>query len=204
MIPGISVVIPTVAPRRAMLREALRSVADQTLAPDAIIIQEDVNREGAAVTRQKGTDRVDTDTVAFLDDDDVLYPQHLERLHATMQETGADLVYGWFDVQGGTDPFPQFEGLPWDSAVPRQFPVTYLARTEAIRVAGGWTDGWDPANAENPGTDEYGNRAGEDFRLTLRLVANGAKIVHLPERTWGWRHHVGNTSGLPSRVHWNA
>jgi hypothetical protein len=27
----------------------------------------------------------------------------------------------------------------------------------------------------------------------------GAKIVHLPEQTWIWRHHSGNTSGREDR-----
>jgi len=193
MIPGISVVIPTVAPRANMLREALRSVAEQTLAPDTIIVQKDVEHEGAAVTRQKGTDRVDTEWCGFVDDDDIVYPQHLERLYETMQATGADVVYPWFDCTG--DPFPQFEGLPWDSDNPHLFPVTFLARTEAIREAGGW---------RSASEELYGHNlvSGEDWRLVLSLVEIGAKIVHLPERTWRWVHHGQNSSGLPERVQW--
>jgi glycosyltransferase involved in cell wall biosynthesis len=189
MIPGISVVVPTVAPRAAMLRECLRSIADQTLAPDTIIVQKDVNREGAAVTRQKGTNRVDTDTVAFLDDDDVLYPQHLERLHATMQETGADIVYPWYDCPAG-DPLASHEGVPFNSDDPRLFPVTFLGRSEAIRAAGGWR-GMEGTVASQ-----------EDWALILNLVKIGAKIVHLPVRSWLWNHHGSNSSGRPENIRW--
>jgi hypothetical protein len=40
---------------------------------------------------------------------------------------------------------------------------------------------------------------GEDWRFILGCVAAGAKFVHLPEQTWIWRHHAGNTSGREDR-----
>src|SRR5882757_3009687 len=195
MIPGITVVIPTVAPRSNMLREALRSVADQTLVPDVIIVQKDTERVGAAANRQAGTDRVDTELVGFLDDDDTLHPQHLEHLRDLLVAENADLVFPWFEVQGGTDPLPECFGRNWQDYVnahgPYQIPVTFLARTEAIRAAGGWAPHSDFAHA-----------SGEDWLLTLHLVEQGAKIVHLAERTWIWRHHGQNSSGLAARVQW--
>lgn len=199
---GITVVVTTVEPRRALLARALESVWRQTLQPDAIVINQDNDRRGAAWNRQDGTNAVATEFVAFLDDDDQFYTNHLYALAAHLRETGADLVYPWFDVLGGNDPFPHHEGLPWTNDAPVQVPVTFLARTAAIRDAGGWTDDWDLARAEDPGTDPEGNRAGEDWRLTLRLIEKGYKIVHLNERTWQWDHTSGNTSGLPSRVQW--
>lgn len=204
MTSGVTLVITSVgAPRRRLLARALESVWRQTLQPDTIVIAQDNDRRGAAHNRQQGTDSVTTEWVAYLDDDDQLYTNHLERLMARAAEPDLpDLVYPWFDVVGGTDPFPHHEGLPFRNEEPVQIPVTFLARTSAIRTAGGWVDPlWDRM-ADNPGTDPEGNRAGEDWRLTLRLIEAGAKIVHLPERTWVW-HHGQNTSGLPSRVDWN-
>ena len=43
------------------------------------------------------------------------------------------------------------------------------------------------------------HRAGEDSDLIKRMNAAGYRISHLPERTWRWHHHYGNTSGLPER-----
>lgn len=204
----ITVVVTTIRPRiqAGLLARALASVGRQTLQPDTVVISEDTAREGAAVTRQRGTARVTTSLVAYLDDDDEFGSEHLARCHQLLVDTGADLVYPWFDVAGGGDPFPMIFGREFDPDKYgiNQIPVTFLARTAAIRGAGGWTEGWDPALAENPGTDEYGNRAGEDYMLTCRMVAAGARIVHLPERTWTWHHDSGNTSGLPSRVPWGA
>lgn len=195
----ITVVIPTIPPRAAMLDRALASVHAQTLPAAAVVVETDTGREGAPAVRDRGLARVETDLVAFLDDDDALQPWHLARLAACLDDTGADLVYPWYTVVGGTDPHAQWEGVPWDDATPHQVPVTFLARTEVIRTAGGFSYAWDPSQGADPGVDAYGNRAGEDYRLILRLVAAGARIVHHPERTWLWYHHGANSMGLPSR-----
>lgn len=197
----ITVVITTVGrPRRLLLRRALESVWRQTLQPDAIVVVQDTERRGAAWNRQAGTDMVRTDLVAYLDDDDEMYPHHLESLREAMNDD-TSLIYPWFDVAGGTDPFPHLFGCDWE--VHRgQVPVTFLARVDDIRAAGGWTNfgRWEDEGELDPA----GNRAGEDYQLILRMHDNLlAKIQHLPERTWLWHHDSGNSSGLPSRVDWN-
>lgn len=201
---NITVVVTSVGrPRKMRLQAAIASIQEQTLEPDAIVISIDTDRQGAAATRQRGTEQVRTPLVAFLDDDDVLRPEHLAVLKAELDRTGADLVYPWFDVEGGTDPFPMHEGKEWNPQSPIQFPITYLARTQVILDAGGWAPV--PEGPQHPD----GNRAGEDWRLELSLVAAGARIVHLPVRSWIWNHWVtmagdGNSSGLPSRVNWDS
>jgi glycosyltransferase involved in cell wall biosynthesis len=198
MIPGISVVIPTVAPRTTMLHRALNSVTAQTLQPEVVIVQEDSDRKGAAATRQRAQDSVETEYTCPLDDDDELLPMHTEHLFAEAQRTDADLVFPWYEVHGGGDPMPEAFGRDWEAYLtefgPYQFPVTFLARTEVIRAAGGW----EPM----PEGQRLAAQPGEDWRLCLALVAMGAKIVHLPEKTWIWHHHGQNTSGLPERVAW--
>lgn len=190
----VTVCIPTFPGREAMLHRAVRSVSAQTWSPRAIEIASDTEREGAAVTRDRAWRAARTDWVAFLDDDDELLPRHLELLVACAKLTDADLVFPWFTVVGGADPFPQHFGMPWDDAVPRQTTITFLIRREWLERVGGFDDP-DPTLDAAPD----GNRAGEDYRLILRLVEQGAKIVHLPEKTWIWYHHNGNTSGMPSR-----
>ena len=75
---------------------------------------------------------VHTPYVAYLDDDDRLKPNHLELLEHELRRTHADLVFPWFDVVGGDDPFPANEGRPFDPDKPVQIPVTFLARTAAV------------------------------------------------------------------------
>lgn len=200
---NITVVVVTVGtPRRSLLRRALDSVWAQTLQPDQVIVSQDNDRDGAPWVRQAGTECVMTPYVAYLDDDDEFMPHHLQALAGAIGD--ADLVFPWFEVAGGTDPFPHYFGVPWDDSQHRQIPVTFLARTDAIQRARGWLTDWTSVEAaEDPGTDPEGNRAGEDYQLVRRLVANGAKIVHHPDRTWIYHHDSQNTMGLPSRVAWD-
>jgi hypothetical protein len=198
----ITVVIPTVGPRVELLKQALGSVAGQELHPAAIVIEEDKEHNGAPVTRQRGMDRVNTEVVAFLDDDDLFKPEHLQVLWDTMQATGADVVYPWFDVTDARgnplngDPFPQFFDLPWDKTNPHLFPISYLARTQVVRDAGGFVEASE---------ELYGHRlvSGEDWRLILHMNEI-ATIHHVPVRTWIWRHWGGNASGLPEKVNWDT
>lgn len=182
---GITVVIPTIMPRHALLLRALSSVAKQTLMPTDVHIQYDLQKEGAAATRTKGLDAVKTRWVAFLDDDDELYPHHLKDCIYWGFDHRADLVYPWFDVKGGTDPFPQFEGVPWDPDEPHTFPITVVARTEVLQATGGF----------RPNK----NGADEDWVMWQDLVKAGARIEHVDVRSWLWHHDSKNTSGMAKR-----
>lgn len=195
----ISVVIPSIPPRARLRARALVSVCGQTRQPDEIVVEIDHEGAGAAHTRDKALRTATSDRVAFLDDDDELGQLHLERLEAVMDETGADLVFPWFTVIGGVDPFPQHFGRVWTKDDPTQTTITFLVKREAALAVGGFIDG-------DEGVDGDGHRAGEDFRFVCRLADAGYSIVHLPERTWKWHHHmapdgksIGNTSGRPWR-----
>lgn len=190
----ITVIIPTISQRRdTMLQNALRSVEAQTLAATEVIVEEAGPTEGPATVRNRALEKVKTKWVAFLDDDDLLDPNHLSVLASAQNQSGADVIWPWFRVEGGSDPFPMFRGRQWDPEDPHQIPITVLLRTSAIRAVGGFK------KVEDGPTDQYGNRAGEDWRLWLDLSQAGYKFHHTPEITWTWRHHGKNTSGLPER-----
>lgn len=173
--------------RRAngMLERAAASVRAQTV-PVHHILAEDIHHIGAAITRTHGLHLVDTEWTAFLDSDDELDPDHIEHLLAHAADTGADYVYPWFRVVGGTDPFPMFYGKPFDPAAPNSTTITILVRTELAKQIGFTRD---------PNVQV----GGEDFQFTLACINAGAKIVHLPRRTWTWHHGPQNSSGLPDR-----
>lgn len=194
----LTVVITTIPTRKIRLDKALRSVKAQTLSPFEIIIQEDTKKLGAPGNRDAGLKRVKTPYVAFLDDDDYFYPDHLESLYKAAQEHDADIVYSWFDVEGGTDPFPQNFGKPWDPKNPCQTTVTTLCKTKTVRDAGGFSNTYG-LNEEELATFAQGNTVGEDFRMVAVANNNGAKIVHVPKKTWAYVHWSGNTSGRPDR-----
>lgn len=173
--------------RSGMLDRALRSVAAQTMPPAAVSVAIDLGREGAAATRQRALDGVLTPLVAFLDSDDEFMPEHLERVIGFMEETGADFCYSWFEGTNGFDPFPMNFGKPFDPTNPVETTSTVVLRTELAK------------EARIERLPERLHNGGEDFRLVLRCIELGAKIVHLPERTWRWNIHGLNTSGLPDR-----
>jgi glycosyltransferase involved in cell wall biosynthesis len=188
MTSRVTVVTPFHEQRRAngMLERAVRSVRAQTVSVEHILA-EDIHHLGAAITRAHGLHLVETEWTAFLDSDDELDPDHIEHLLAHAAETGADYVYPWFRVVGGTDPFPMFYGKPFDPSAPNSTTITILVRTELAKQVG-FT------------ADPTVQVAGEDFLFTKGCIAAGAKIVHLPRRSWTWHHHGGgNTSGLPTR-----
>lgn len=185
----VTVCIPTILPRSRLLARAIGSVMRQERLPDAYAIAVDHRHEGAAVTRNRSLKMARTEWVAFMDDDDELYPQHLARLLAHATETGADVVWPWFDVEGGHDPFPQHFGRQYDPDDPHLFPITTLVRRRLAVKAGGFPE-------DGPVAPDC---AGEDWPFWLGLRDVGARFAHLPERTWRWWMHDANTSGVGSR-----
>jgi SAM-dependent methyltransferase len=193
----LTVLVTTIPTRQDRLNKALMSVENQSLLPAKILIQNDLYKEGAPKNRDNGIEKVETEYVALLDDDDYFYPDHLESLYQTAIDTGADIVYAWFNVDGGEDPFPENFGKPWDPENPRQVTITVLAKTDVIRKAGGYSN-TTGIEHEELGLFAQGNTAGEDFRMVFSANKQGAKIVHVPKKTWAYVHHESNTSGQPT------
>lgn len=192
---AITVVITSIPSRVDLLEKAKQSVAGQTLQPYQTIITSDPHGMGAWYNRNKGLFQVRTEWTAFLDDDDWLYPQHLELLYNKAVETGADLVYPWFtgdNSEGilfmgdksplGQSPKPELlKSCNW-------IPITYLVRTELAQAVGGFpalkSKRWPMDNCE-------------DWGFLRDFVEAGGKLEHLPEKTWHWNIHGAHTSGRP-------
>jgi glycosyltransferase involved in cell wall biosynthesis len=184
---GITVAIPVHPPRVGrQLHRALDSVQMQQRLPDALAVAVDHTHAGGAATRNEALDMVNTKWTAFLDSDDTMNPDHLKLLMQHQRDTGADLVYSWFDVVNGWDPFPQYEGRPFDPEALRTvqnfIPVTVLVRTDLLREVGGFIPLGPP---DNPC---------EDWGAWKAMLAAGATFAHLPRRTWNWIWGE-NTSG---------
>jgi glycosyltransferase involved in cell wall biosynthesis len=188
---GVTAVIPVHLPRlrTAIFDRAMESVAWQTRPVDAISIAVDTTHAGAAETRNRALAGVTTQWAAFLDSDDQWRPDHIASLLDCARTTGADLVYPWFTVPEGWDPFPQFEGQEFSAkALEAQnyIPVTVLVRTALLQDVGGFQPKGPP---ENP-CDDWG--------AWDALLRAGAKFTHLNRRTWYW-HWGDNTNGRGDR-----
>lgn len=202
----VTVVIPTISTRAVSLRRALTSVVGQTTQPSAIVVEYDHEHTGAAATRNRALDKVNTEWIAWLDDDDELLPNHVAALGA-VAATHADvaLVYPRPHLVGGPDPTAVAVNgrwqLPWGVPFgPEQrthlltrgsfIPMTHMVRTSSVRDVGGF-----PATRRLPD----GRLQGEDERYLVALLENDEQFVHVDEVTWIWNSHAGSTAGLPDR-----
>lgn len=205
----VTVVIPTIPGRESMLERALASVHDQTRAPDQIIVETDEHRTGAAETRNRALERVTSDIVMWLDDDDYLLPNHVERLARVLEKAPEiGLVYPIPRIPEGRDPtatsvMGQWM-LPWGIPFgPEQathlreqgsfIPITHAVRTGLVRAAGGFPI---------PGTPEWPRPNVEDWGYLIRLLDHEVQFFHLPVTTWVWSIHTDtsvHTGGQPDR-----
>lgn len=202
MIPDVTVVIPTIGEREQLLARAVASAQAQTW-PCRILVQQDTYREGAATTRNKALERVDTEFVAWLDDDDELEPFHVEVCVAANRQYRADLAYPGMTAVGGRDPLAcpingvlvNPFGVPFGPeqayhlyTIGNFIPITWVGRTETILRVGGFPQ-------PTPDPSKGSGRIEEDYGLLLKMLAVGARFVHVPVRTWKYYFHDANTGG---------
>jgi glycosyltransferase involved in cell wall biosynthesis len=196
---SIAVVIPTIPGRERLLERALVSVRRQFRQADQVVVEYDEQRAGAAATRNRALAQVETDLVAWLDDDDELMRNHLGALEHAIH--GHDLAYSTPVMVGGNDPTAvTVRGVwrkPWGVAFGREqekhlrelgsfIPVTHMVRTEAVRKAGGFPEGR---------TLPDGRYQGEDERYLIGLLDQGARFTHINVPTWRWHLHDAHTAG---------
>jgi glycosyltransferase involved in cell wall biosynthesis len=191
----VTVIIPHIPVRPNKLARAVKSAAVQIQRAKNIIVATDVDREGSAKTRNRALELVRTTWVAFLDDDDYFYPEHLDVLLKHAEATKADVVYpGCHVIDHVSRPIPVKEewgrfARPFDADLLRRMsyiPVTSLVRTELAVQAG-----FGPPKDVNTPYDDWG--------FYLRLLDLGARFEHVAEITWVWHHHGNNSSGQPDR-----
>lgn len=137
-----------------------------------------MDRSGPAQVRNRLAGLAQTEWMAFLDDDDILYPDYFESLVPLFD--GADVVYGWCDEVGHVSNINR----KFDSRLLRIgnfIPVTACVRTDTFRKVGGFPDGI----------------AYEDWGLWLRILDAGGTFRCYERPLWAYRLHAG------SRTHEN-
>jgi GT2 family glycosyltransferase len=201
----VAVCIPTVPGREDLLMRAELSVMKQDRQPDQFLVEIDKDLTGAAATRNRLLDRVQTDVIAWLDDDDWLKINHLKACMRVIENSpGVDLVYPRPHMVNGRDPTAvtyqgRFPVFPWGlrftpemaahiMQVGSFIPITHLVRTEAVRKIGGFPEGR---------TLDTGRYQGEDERYLIELLKAGASFEHLDESTWHWVTNPNSTAGKP-------
>ena len=187
----VSVCVPSILTRSHFLTSRVfPSVLKQTHPVSEICISLDLKKEGAWENRNNAIKMANSEWIAFLDDDDEFQPHHVRTLLTAADENKADVVWGWFDVIGGSDPFPMHRGLQWDVNAPHIFPITCLVRRSLIM---------DSNAIFMPDNQNMGAWQHQDFPFWKSICDAGGKFLAIPDTTWNWYHHDANTSGLPNR-----
>lgn len=212
----VSIVIPTYN-HADFLKSAIRSVLDQTLMDwEAIVVnnhsEDDTeqvvdsfnddrirlvnfrNHGVIAASRNHGIRLAKGDYIAFLDSDDVWYPEKLSRCMAKLCD-GYDAVChaelwtkeGWSrKVQYGPERRTTYQSLLYDGN---------CLSTSAIvvkRTALDRTGGFD---------EDRGMVTAEDYELWLRLARSGSRIGLIDDILGEYRLHDGNQSKAVMRNH---
>ena len=196
MKPEISVIITTYNREGGLLQRAIDSVLTQTFKNFELIIVDDHSKQPPAFTLPDGENRViairmpwntgyqvrpknvgimcsNGKYIAYLDDDNVFMPDHLEVLHKAITETQADVVYGDRIYKSTIPDEKRFMGkMSFDYDLKRINQSNYIDTSDimhtiqVINDIGYWDIFWERK---------------ADWLLMTRFGKAGKKIVHVPK-----------------------
>ena len=171
----VTVLTASIPERADKLAEAAASVSAQVVRPQAHLIGVDHARRGAPVVLNELAATAASEWLMVLDDDDVLYPDHLIAL--LDESDDSDVVYSSC-VSVGRE-FTQYN-RPFDRELLKRKSVvshTAMFRREWWEKVDGWVSEW-----------------GYDWRFWQRLARAGASFHHVDKVTWEYRFHGANQS----------
>lgn len=215
--PRVTVVIPTYN-HASFLGKALDSVCRQTLSDwEAIVVNNfsDDNTEEVvasfsdprirlvnfrnngiiAASRNHGISMARGDCVAFLDSDDIWYPEKLEHCLAALDSSGADAIchgerWGGADghsreVRYGPEARASYRDLLFQGNCISTSAT--VVRRDRLLAAGGFCEDAEIISAE-------------DYDLWLKLAKDGVHFTFLPEMLGEYRLHQGGVSQGQARA----
>lgn len=215
----VSVIIPCFNAER-WIAEAIDSCLNQTYAHIEIIVIDDCSTDksmeiiksygdkiiwerlsenkGGSYARNRGFALSKGEYIQFLDADDFILPEKIERQINFLEETGADAVYGDWRYQGHQSngvvfldqiekPGTQTDILQslienWWTAV-----ASLFYRRTAVEKSGGWDTNF---------------KAGQDRDFFISVVMSGAKVVYQPGCYSVYRRYGSVTVSTASKPRW--
>lgn len=171
----LTLVTATLPERVSLLQEMLDSVITQTMQPACHIVLRD-HGAGFVDTVNRAVNMVDTEFFCLVDDDDLLYRNHVETLTKALSQFN-DIVWTWCDVQG-RDWNPNQSYEPGKLQTGNYIPSNMAMRTPLWHTLGGYREG-------------HGH---PDWDLLKRAETKGASFLNIPEITWVYRFHDSNMS----------
>jgi len=173
---NITVLTASIPRRKEMLLNAIESVANQKLKPVAHKIVVDINHKGNHWTYNQLLSSVTTEWLCFLDDDDILYPDHLSKLSEYCSEYDVIFSNGSLEDPTNTIQYNQ----EYSQELLQQHcivPITALVRTEAMINVGGF----DPVQEC-------------DYLMWKKLASAGYSFKKINDITWKYNFHDQNFS----------
>lgn len=161
----VAVITPSKENRTQLLEECRASVRMQTCPAALHAVEIDYEGKGPAYVRNHLVQNLpdEYDWIAFLDDDDIMLPEHLEILMGAA--SNADVVYSLCQIACNTRPFDH-EELKQANYIP----VTALVRRSMFSKVGGFSNG-----------------LLEDWVLWKKIADAGGRFVYVPRLTWIYR-----------------
>jgi len=172
----VTVCTPSLPHRNEMLAECMESVRNQTWTPKAHLVGIDYERIGGPKTLNKLISAADTEWIAPLADDDLLYPNYIEELVHNAGD--ADMVYPWCEVTGTRNGWNPNATLDIERLKQSNYiPATVLLRRSAWEQLGG-----------------YPEVVCEDHAMWVKMIDAGMQIKCVPKILWQYRFHGRNIS----------
>lgn len=213
--PSVSVIVPT-HNRAAYLHRTLQSVLAQTFTDYELIVVDDGSTDDTpsvvcaladtrihfvqqaqrerATARNEGIRQARGEFIAFLDDDDLWLPAHLERALTAFERTQVGVVYsGWRHIDVKDRVLPEAPHLPTnrgqvllDLLFGCWFPTSAaLIRHTSLERAGNFDPSLVPV---------------EDWDLWIRTAMNGSEFDFAPEPLVLYRLHEENSTNRLEQV----
>lgn len=207
-LPLISIIIPCYNAER-YVGEAIESALAQTYPNKEVIVMNDGSTDGSleviksfgdrirwetgpnrggSAARNRGIELARGELIQFLDADDLLHPQKLERQVPLALETPDVIVYCDFvveDIETG-----EIVEIPRRECVGRD-PVVFAIQAERLSVAA--PIHWKSKLLEVGGFDEQ-LPCCQEYDLHIRLACHGAKWRHMREVLYTVRRRKGSVS----------
>ena len=232
----VSIIVPT-RNRRGLLRQALHSASGQTWSNTELLVVDEASNDGTVEmlrtefpgarivhnnpprgpggARNVGIAAAEGDWILFLDDDDLLHPEHVESLISASRDVAANCVVSgqWrrFTVTGGTVRLGPIVCAPWDRS-----PMEALAEVLEPRGEGTlWTSSalwprklctetqWDDQLYTNGDVDFFGRMLLHGVRIVGRPAGMAYYRGHIGQRVAGSSSLRGLLSGARFRLKWS-
>jgi glycosyltransferase involved in cell wall biosynthesis len=226
--PIVSVIIPTFN-RRAWIGECLDSVLRQSYQNVEVIVVDDVSTDdtvawiadqpryqnvrvhvqtqngGASLARNKGIELSTGELIAFIDSDDMLMPEHIEKAVAAFQGC-ADLGLFCCDSRIiDAESNNLFDGMTWHEALGKAKGIeikTGLRNIQSVLSYSNCFPGFTLRRDvfEELGAFDQSIFPADDYDLALRVAGSRFKVYYLNEPLCLRREHDGQLSGVQNSV----